>query len=229
MRTVKVKICGITREEDLQMVCSLGADAVGFVVGVQHSPRNLTLKKAERLIRMVPSHVKSVLVTVPKSLDETVKLHKRLKTDAIQIHGNILQQPLALRNLLPDAYLIRATALESQGVLERIVDESKFFDAILIDTHVPGKHGGTGVTHDWNISQHVRNAIFPKPLILAGGLNPENVRRSICTVKPYGVDVSTGVESKPGIKDPVKVKAFIREAKTVLLKDDYGEVGGYGG
>jgi phosphoribosylanthranilate isomerase len=229
MRTVKVKICGITCKEDLQMACSLGADAVGFVVGAPYSPRNLTLERAERLIRMVPSHVKSVLVTVPKSLEEMVQLYNRLKPDAIQIHGNGVQQFPALRNLFPNVCLIRAAAIECPVMLDKVVDESKFFNALLVDTYVPGKHGGTGVAHDWNLSRHVREAVYPKPLILAGGLNPENVGRAIYTVRPYAVDVSTGVESRPGVKDPKKVEAFIREAKSVALEDDYGGVRVYGG
>ncbi len=229
MRTVKVKICGITREEDLQMVCSLGADAVGFVVGASCSPRNLTLERAERLIGMVPSYVKSVLVMVPKSLDEIVQLYSRLKPDAIQIHGNGVQQFLALRNRFPNVCLIRAAAIECPGMSDKVVDESKFFDALLVDTYVAGKHGGTGMAHDWNLSRHIREAVYPKPLILAGGLNSENVGRAICTVRPYAVDVSTGVESRPGVKDPKKVEAFIREAKSVALEDDYGGVRIYGG
>jgi len=168
-------------------------------------------------------------VTVPKSPDETVQLYNRLKPDAIQIHGNDIQRPIALRNLLPNACLIRAAAIKCPKILEKIVDESKFFDALLVDTYVPGRHGGTGVVHDWNLSRYVREAVYPKPLILAGGLNPANVGRAICTVRPYAVDVSTGVESRPGVKDPKKVEAFIREAKSVALEDDYGGVRVYGG
>lgn len=218
MRTVKVKICGITSEENLKMVCKMGADAVGFIVGVPSSPRNLTLETAKKLIRHVPIFVKSVLVVVSQDADEILRLYKDLKPDIIQIHGKKPPDISVLRENLPDTFLIRAITVKSKDALQTAVEEANFFDAVLIDSHFAGKHGGTGVTHDWSISRHIREAIHPKPLILAGGLNPKNVREAIQIVKPYAVDVSTGVESEPGVKDPEKVAAFIRNAKEPLIK-----------
>lgn len=219
MRTVKVKICGITREEDLRMACDLGADAVGFVVGVPSSPRNLTLERAGKLFRHVPIFVKSVLVVVHRDMEEILRLYSELKPDIIQIHGENPPEVSVLREKLPDVLLVRAITVKSEAALLAAVEEAEFFDAVLVDSHSAGKHGGTGVTHDWSISQRIREAIYPKPLILAGGLNPENVKQAVKTVKPYAVDVSTGVESKPGIKDPEKVEAFIRSAKEIALDD----------
>ena len=103
-------------------------------------------------------------------------------------------------------------------------EASKSFDAILLDSFVSGRHGGTGAIHDWNLSKRVKRAIHPKPLILAGGLKPENVREAIRTVQPYAVDVSTGVELRPSIKDPEKVLAFIENAKEPrICHDQAGE------
>lgn len=220
MRTIKVKICGITREEDLRMVSALGADAVGFVVEVPSSPRNISLKKAEKLIRLVPIFIKSVLVMVPTSVDELLKTCEKLSPDAIQIHGENLPDASTLREKLPNTSLIRAITADPIDALEVASDASKSSDAILLDSSAHGRYGGTGIVHDWDLSKRVKQVIHPKPLVLAGGLTSENVKDAICAVRPYAVDVSTGVESPPGIKDPEKVSAFIRNAKEVRICDD---------
>jgi phosphoribosylanthranilate isomerase len=219
MRRVKVKICGITREEDLKMVCDMGADAVGFVVGVPSSPRNLTIEKAKKLIKLVPLFVKSVLVAVPQDESQILSFHESLKPDIIQIHGEKPLDIALLKEKLSAVTMVRGVNVKSEESLNFAIQESKFFDAFLVDSSSSNKYGGTGLTHDWSASKRIRDAIHPKPLILAGGLNPENVKEAVKTVKPYAVDVSTGVESKPGIKDPEKVAAFIRNAKSVLNDD----------
>lgn len=216
MRKVRVKICGITREEDIAAAVASGADAVGFVVGIPSSARNISLKRAEKLIKLVPIFVKSVLVTVPTSIDELLKTCEKLNPDSIQIHGENLPDSSALREKLPNTPLIRAIAANPFNALE-VRSEAKSSDAILIDSSARGKQGGTGIIHDWNLSKLVKQAIQPKPLILAGGLNPENVKDAIQKVQPYAVDVSTGVESRPGIKDPEKVLAFIENAKEIRI------------
>jgi phosphoribosylanthranilate isomerase len=219
MRRVKVKICGITREEDLKMVCDMGADAVGFVVGVPSSPRNLTIEKAKKLIKLVPLFVKSVLVAVPQDESQILSFYESLKPDIIQIHGEKPLDIALLKEKLSAVPLVRGVNVKSEESLNFAIQESKFFDAFLADSSSSNKYGGTGLTHDWSVSKRIRDAIHPKPLILAGGLNPENVKEAVKTVNPYAVDVSTGVESKPGIKDPEKVAAFIRNAKSVLNDD----------
>jgi len=215
MRRVRVKICGITRKEDLAVAVAAGADAVGFIVGVPSSPRNLSIEKAEKLIRQVPIFVKSVLVTAPTSLDTLLKTYEKLSPDAIQIHGENLSEASALRERLPNAILIRAIHANPINALEIAPKASKSFDAVLLDSSAHGKYGGTGAVHDWELSKQVNQAIHPKPLILAGGLNHVNVKGAIRRVKPYAVDVCTNVESRPGIKDPKKVWAFIENAKEV--------------
>ncbi|MEM2972270.1 MAG: phosphoribosylanthranilate isomerase [Candidatus Bathyarchaeia archaeon] len=217
MRIVKVKICGITNEEDLRMVCNMGADAVGFVVGVPSSPRNLTMEKAEKLVRLVPVFVKSVVVTVPKTIEDVLIVYERLKPNAIQIHGEETPNAKTLQEKMLGTSLIRAVSVKSRETVDKVAaEETKFFDAVLLDSYSPRKYGGTGMVHNWELSKKVREAIHPKPLILAGGLTPENVKDAIQTVKPYAVDVSTGVESKPGVKDPEKVEAFIKNAKNII-------------
>jgi len=220
MRTVKVKICGITREEDLESACKLGADMVGFIVGFTLSPRSISLERAKQLFNLVPVGVRSVLVIVPKSIEEILEAYSHLKPDIIQVHGGFLDLR-SLKRRLPETKIVRAMLVIGVESIKRAIDEAAYFDGVLVDSHVAGKLGGTGVTHDWSISKLVRDAIYPKPLVLAGGLNPSNVAEAIKVVKPYAVDVSTSVELSPGVKDHAKIEAFIKEAKGVVLEDDY--------
>ena len=215
MSTVRVKICGITRKEDLDAAATAGADAVGFVVGAAASPRNLSLEKAEKLFRQVPPFVKSVMVTVPTGIDELVKTCRKLNPDAIQIHGENLHNAALIREKLPNTPLIRAVNANSPDALEVASAASKIFDAVLLDSLAEGQYGGTGIVHDWVLSKRIRNAVHPTPLILAGGLNPENVAEAARVVQPYAVDVSSGVELQLGHKDNQKMMKFVKNAKNV--------------
>jgi len=211
---VKVKICGITNNKDLVTAVEAGADAVGFVVNVPSSPRNIMPEKAGMLMKNTPVFVKNVVVTVPKSLSELIEIYERLRPDILQIHGHNLSHSV-IREKLANTRLIRAIQVKSDHTVEETVKAANTFDAILVDSFVPDKFGGTGKVHNWELSKRVRQKVHPKPLILAGGLNPENVQDAIRTVKPYAVDVSSGVESQPGIKDSKKVFEFIKNAKEV--------------
>lgn len=220
MRKVKVKICGITREEDLATAVAAGADAVGFVVDVTSSPRNLTLKEAESLMKQVPIFVDSVVVTVTNDIDLLAKICEKLKPDVLQVHGENLSEASIIREKIHDARLIKAIHAKKSNVTKAAVEASNSFDAILLDSFVYGKYGGTGVVHDWELSKRVKQIIQPKPLILAGGLKPENVKDAIRIVQPYAVDVSSGVEIRPSVKDPKKVFEFIKNAKEVRIYDN---------
>jgi len=217
MRTVRVKICGITRKEDLDAAAAAGADAVGFVVGITASPRNISPKKAEKLFRQVPPFVKSVLVTVPTSFDELAETYEKLNPDVIQIHGENMLAAASVRLKIPNTCLIGAVNANSPNALEAASKASKIFDAVLLDSFANGKYGGTGIVHDWELSKRVKQVIHPKPLILAGGLNPENVAEAVRAVQPYAVDVSSGVELQPGIKDNRKMVDFVKNAKDVKI------------
>jgi phosphoribosylanthranilate isomerase len=216
MNAVRVKICGITRKEDLDAAAAAGADAVGFVVGVASSPRNIALEKAEKLIRQVPPFVKSVLVTVPRGIDE-FEMYEKLNPDAIQIHGENLHAAASVRLKIPNIPLIGAVNANLADALNVVSRAAKIFDAVLLDSFANGSYGGTGIVHDWELSKRVKQVIHPKPLILAGGLNPENVAEAVRTVEPYAVDVSSGVELQPGIKDHKKIIEFIKNAKDVRI------------
>jgi len=208
-----VKICGITREKDLTVAVNAGADAVGFVVDVPTSPRNLTLEEAGRLIKQVPIFVHSVAVTVPKDITALIKIYEKLKPNIIQIHGSTFADAAMVRSKLQDAHLIKAVQVRTRDSLDVAMEDLEYFDVILVDSYVKGKYGGTGKVHDWELSKRIKQHISPKPFILAGGLDPNNVKDAIRIVKPYAVDVSTGVESRQGIKDPRKVGAFVKACR----------------
>lgn len=212
MNRFRVKICGITRLEDLYASVDAGADALGFIVDVPSSPRNLSLEKAEELMKETNIFVKKVAVTVFRSVDQIIKIYRELKPDVIQVHGGPLsvEEKLSLSKRVP---VIKAISVRGENAIKEALEDARFFNAILADSYVPNKYGGAGATHDWSISRRIRNRISPKPLILAGGLNPRNVRDALLTVRPFAVDVSSGVESKPGVKDRGKIMAFIKEVR----------------
>jgi phosphoribosylanthranilate isomerase len=212
--TAKVKICGITRRKDLFNAVDAGADAVGFVVGVPSSPRNIPIEEAQELASQVPIFMKSVLVMVPKNIQEIEEAYEIVSPDAIQIHGNLINEDF-IESKKIGTNLIRALNLESKGFIESKLTQG--FKAILLDTFIKGKYGGTGVTQNWEFCGEIRRTIHPKKVILAGGLNSSNVQKAIKTVKPYAVDVSTGVESSPGLKDLRKIEFFIKKVREIEI------------
>jgi len=214
MSRVRVKICGITSQRDLLIAVEAGADAVGFVVGAPQSPRNLPINKAKKLMRNTPVFVKTVAVTVLKNLSHLEEIYRELNPDVVQVHSAIPMRK-EIRERLPDTCLIGAIQMRSGLKVDVAVEAADKFDAVLLDTHTPSGYGGTGKIHDWELSRRIRDALYPKPLILAGGLRPENVKEAIRAVKPYAVDVSSGVESRPGVKDREKVFEFVKNAKEV--------------
>lgn len=214
-----MKVCGLRREEDLKIACELGVDMVGFVIEVPSSPRNLSINEAAKLIKLVPEGVSSVMVTIAHDLRRISETYRMLEPDFIQVHG-----PLDIRRFreeFPEALIIKALSMSSAHVVKEAISSYCLIDGFLADSPYPEKYGGTGIVHDWSLSKRLREAIYPKPLILAGGLDPENVERAVRYVKPYAVDVSSGVEYAPGLKDPEKLRTFIERAKGVQLEDEY--------
>lgn len=216
MKTTRVKICGITNKKDLQAAVRTGADAVGFITGVKSSPRNLTLGEAKDLIYQVPLFVHSVVVMVPNNVEEIKNLINNLRPNVIQIHGNLNAHDFSvIKEEYPNLFLIKAIKAVPQKINKRAVEALKKYDAILLDSYTKGKYGGTGIIHDWDLSLKIKQIIHPIPMILAGGLKPENVAEAIDYVQPYAVDVSSGVEKKPGIKDYQKICDFINRAREI--------------
>lgn len=198
---VKVKLCGLTSVEDALMAAEMGVDALGFIFA--RSPRRVTPETARRIIRMLPPFVKSVGVFV----DEDARMVERIAAfcglDMVQLHGG--ESPGVCRRLMPRC--IKAFQLKGGGSLDGVEDYRDKVRAVLLDAWSPCKRGGTGKVFDWTMIEGQR---LPGPLLLAGGLGPQNVREAILAVRPYGVDINSGVELRPGKKDPVKLEALMR-------------------
>jgi phosphoribosylanthranilate isomerase len=212
--SVRIKICGVTNVEDARQAALLGADAVGlnFFPG---SNRYITPDIAKEIIRALPSFVEAVGVFVNSAaLDELIPWTANGLT-CFQLHGDVPA-------LLPDLRCRWITAFpvrnrESLNNIDQYLDlcrqHGRMPDAILTDAHVPGEFGGTGRLAPWELLADYRP---PVPLILAGGLTPDNVAEAVRMVRPYAVDVASGVESSPGRKDAHKMRCFIERARTAL-------------
>ena len=210
---MRVKICGITRLRDVNDALNEGADALGFVVESPSSPRNLTLTRARMLMKAVHVFSSRVAVTSSRDSERVLRICDQLKPDAIQLHYHNPKTIHLLRNKHPATKIILATAIRNLSSLRQASDSTRYSDAILTDSPSPTGIGGTGRIHNWHLTAKVRKKIYPHPMILAGGLTPKNVRAAIREVNPYAVDVSSGVERTVGIKDQVKIREFIMNAK----------------
>lgn len=210
----KVKICGITNAADLSLAIECGADAVGFITDVPvDTPRKIDAATVASLSEKLPVFVTSVLVIMPRSADEAISLIKKVRPRAVQIHSDLAVREIRHLKEQTDMPIIKTVGVSDFiSAMSRINEVEDFVDAILLDT-VGDRPGGTGTVHNWKVSaQIVKNCTIP--VILAGGLRPENVSQAISIVKSYAVDVASGVETN-GRKDASKLKAFIREAKRV--------------
>lgn len=205
----KIKVCGIMSEEELACAVMAGADALGFVVEIEDSRHSLSAGEAADLIRRVPVYTKSVAVVAPNDVNSAVRLAEKTKADVLQLHGKMAPRDLAELKSRVHQKLVVALAAET-GIAEA-KRYAMVADAILLDSMVDGKLGGTGKVHDWDLSREiVRNLKIP--VILAGGLDPGNVAQAIERVRPYAVDVSSGLESS-GKKDPEKIRSFVQEVR----------------
>jgi phosphoribosylanthranilate isomerase len=203
----RVKVCGIMNEKELDCAIAGGADAVGFIVEVEDSRHRISAEDASELIELVPVFIKSVAVIAPNSSEEAVLLARKTGADLLQVHGTL--GPEEIKELKKRVHQKVIAAVPPGVEAHRMAAAA---DAVLLDTFKDGKLGGTGAVHDWSVSAAVARDI-QIPIILAGGLNPSNVGEAIRTVKPYAVDVSSGVEIA-GRKDQEKVKSFVREVRS---------------
>jgi len=206
----RAKICGIRDPGARDAAVASGADAVGFVVEIPRSRRSIGREEAKSLIRGLPPFVSSVVVMEPKSAAEAASIALDTGADVLQVNGTLAVEDLSTLREMVAARLV-ATVPAVPGALEEVRRIAEVADALLVDSQEGGKLGGTGAVHDWNLSADLVEAVGA-PVILAGGLSPENVAEAIRAVGPYAVDVSTGVETE-GRKDPAKIAAFLREVR----------------
>ncbi len=205
---MKIKICGLCRKEDIDHAISEGADYIGIIL-YEKSPRYVDPEKAVNLIRDI-RNAKKVAVMVDPDINLAVNMLRR-GFDFIQLHGN---EDYEFAKKLGIERVIKAFRVKNQT--PKIGKVWKNAHAILLDTYKKDSYGGTGQTFDWNIAGQIREEGFR--VFLSGGLNPTNVIHAIEKVKPFGVDVSSGVEMKPCVKDKKLVSEFIRKVKE--LRDD---------
>lgn len=217
---MKTKICGINSLRNAQIALECGADALGFLVGITHLAEDkITAENAKRIIQTLPSSVYSVAVTHLRDSRKIIELCRYLGVNALQIHDYISPEEVAFcRKELPDVRILKAVHV-IDGQPDKALAAAKSFedvcDAILLDSRTAERLGGTGKTHDWSISRMIVEQVSV-PVILAGGLTPSNVADAVKTVRPFGVDVNSGVEID-GDKDRQKVLDFITRAKQAEL------------
>ncbi|MEN8233559.1 MAG: phosphoribosylanthranilate isomerase [Actinomycetota bacterium] len=195
-----VKVCGLTRESDVAAAVEAGADALGFVLA-ESSVRRVSPEQARDLMESVPTL--RILVTVDASPSEMVAMVEATGADGVQPHGR--QAAEAARAASRAGLFVLRPVRAGEGETSSGVPEGQI---PILDSASGTHHGGTGVPLDWG-SLSVPN----RPFVLAGGLTPENIRDAISVVDPWGVDASSGLETKPGIKDPARVAAFVAAAK----------------
>jgi phosphoribosylanthranilate isomerase len=194
----RVKICGITNSEDAEAAVNAGADALGFVF-FQKSPRCISPGRAKEIVRSLPPFVTPVGVFVNEDRQGIEQITEITGIRAIQMHGD--ESPEFCRSL---CFLPTIKAFRVRKTADISLYKQYHTNAWLLDTYSADQYGGTGKTFSWEIAKSINRLGIP--IILAGGLTPDNISRAIEEVKPYAVDVSSGLEMEPGKKDPTKIK-----------------------
>ena len=206
---VRVKVCGVTTPEDLRAVERAGADAIGFIADVPvDTPRSVTLDDAADLVDATPPFLTTTLVTMPDSAASATAAVDAVGPDAIQVHGDLPAGDLrSLRESVPARVIAAVDAADP----DRVRAVAPAVDAVLMDSVDESGAGGTGETHDWAATAEVAAGV-DAPVVLAGGLTPDNVAEAVETVRPFAVDVASGVERTGGRKDHDAVDAFVANA-----------------
>ena len=205
----RVKICGITSVQDAKNVCDAGADSIGLVF-YKKSPRNVGISQAQEICDSLPPFVTCVGLFLDPSEEFVNEVLNEVKLDLLQFHG-LESAEFCESFSRPYIKAIGMEGISSEDEFTEVTKQYTNAKGFLVDSHATGKAGGTGKTFDWkNVPQ-----VQEKPIILAGGLNPENVADALQQLDLFGVDLSSGVESKPGIKDPEKVQKLMNEVYRV--------------
>jgi phosphoribosylanthranilate isomerase len=213
-----IQVAGVSNEADLDFIVKAGVELVGFPLRLGYHKPDVSESEAARLISLMPVSAQPVLITYLDRASEVIALMSQLRVSIVQLHGSISMDEIhLLKNIDSKIQIIKSLIVreDNLGDLERqIRDFTDHVDFFITDTFDPqtGAMGATGKTHDWKISRRLVE-LSSKPLILAGGLRPDNVEEAISVVRPAGVDVHTGVESSDGKKDPVLVQDFVDRAR----------------
>ena len=205
---VKVKICGMTNLKDVKVAVDGGVDAVGFIF-YKKSPRSVTMQAVRKIVLELPPFVDSVGVFVNETAEQINKIADRCNLDRVQLHGN--ESPTFCKKIR--RRVIKAIRVKDIQSLKKLSDYP--VSSFLLDTFSEDQYGGTGKVFDWNLAYPAKRY---GPIILAGGLTPNNVRQAIQRILPYWVDVCSGVESQPGIKYHKKMQIFLKNVKAERKK-----------
>ena len=200
----RIKFCGMTRAADIDVAVALGVDAIGLIL-VPRSPRCLTLAQARELRATLPPFVASVVLTLDAEPTDVQRNAAILRPTLWQFHGSEAPEDCTRLGLPYLKAIPMAQPEAGAAIAARYPDAAGF----ILDSHAAGGQGGSGHAFDWTRVP----AAFPARIVLAGGLTPDNVFDAICTVRPWAVDVSSGIESAPGIKDPDRMRRFVEEVQ----------------
>jgi phosphoribosylanthranilate isomerase len=216
--SIWVKICGNTTLEDARLAAEAGADAVGFVFAP--SPRRVTVKQVAVIVPQLPPGVEKIGVFVDAALDEILLAVRECGLTGVQIHfdgGPDLPSQLRAQ-LGPSLRILQAVHFDPQVADETNAVADPYIDAILVDSRTATAVGGTGVRFDWTLAgKTLFQSLKGRKAVAAGGLAPENVAEAIAILRPWGVDVVSGVEAAPGRKDPFKVRDFVTRVRACRL------------
>jgi phosphoribosylanthranilate isomerase len=202
---IKIKVCGLTDPLEAKTVAEAGADAIGLVFA--ESPRKIDPNRARQIVQNLPPMVQTVGIFVNESSENIRRIIDYCGLDLVQLHGE--ETPKACKDLSPRA--IKAWRIRTEADIQALLPYQEAVKAFLLDTWSPSARGGTGETFDWSIAIEAK-MLISRPIILAGGLKPENIARAVRQVRPWAVDVSSGVEDAPGKKNMGLVADFIRRA-----------------
>jgi len=211
-----IKICGLSTPETLAAALDAGADMVGFV-RFPKSPRHVTLDQGHRLSLLAKGRAQRVVLLVNPGDEDIAQAVEAINPDLIQLHGNESPERVAEIRSMVQRPVMKALGVAEKRDLEALGPYAKDSEHILLDAKPPraadALPGGNGISFDWKLLNGLDPAL---PIMLSGGLNPDNVAEAIRLTKPKAVDVSSGVESGPGQKDPARIKAFIQAARTAF-------------
>lgn len=209
-RRTRIKMCGLTREKDVVAGINADLDALGFIF-YEKSPRNVEPDFVRSMVAKMPPFVECVGVFVDYEREEVQEIVEYCGLSYAQLHGH--ENPKyceRVERLVSPCRVIKAFRVSEKSQSDEFAPYAPVIHGYLLDTYIKGSAGGTGKTFDWNVIQRLN---LQRPVILAGGLTPENVEDALSQVQPFGVDVNSGVEVEPGIKDHARINAFVRKVR----------------
>jgi len=210
---MKIKICGITKNNDAQLAAQLGAWAVGFIF-VENTPRYISPEKAGEIIKKLPANIKKVGVFANVSAEKILEIVKISGIDFVQLHGEESPDFCEKIKNISKKQIIKAFRIKNKEDFEKIYFYKSKIDFVLLDSFSEKELGGTGEAFNWDLAKYLPDKEIP--IILAGGLNPDNILEAYNQIKPYALDVSSGVEISKGIKDKEKLEKLFEKIKLNL-------------